>query len=137
MLSILVIVPKIEQYSQQAAIEFYKTCAKETCYVETHGFKSYAYLFYSDRKQSDYVNADQVAFINKQLDLMESEGYSRIMSFGVANQLWMEHGRLDRPAYIVVKTKDEQELSKLDQLRKLYQKNGFSFFVRTPLPTDK
>lgn len=137
MLSILIIVPKIELYSQHAAIEFYKKCANEKCYVETHGFRSYAYLFYSNRKQSDYVNPDQVDYINKQQDLMETQGHSRIMSYSVSNLLWMELGKIDRPAYIVIKTKDEHELSKVPELSKLYQKNGFSFFRRMPLSTDK
>jgi 4-amino-4-deoxy-L-arabinose transferase-like glycosyltransferase len=136
-LSILVIVPKIEQYTQHAAIEFYKKCANEKCYVETHGFKSYAHLFYSNRKRNDYVNPDQVHYISKQQDLMETEGHSRITSFSVSNLLWMEHGKIDRPAYVVIKTKDEAELSKVPELSKLYQKNGFSFFRRMPLSTDK
>lgn len=135
-LSMLVIVPKIEQYSQHATIEFYKKCAQETCYVETHGFKSYAYLFYSNRKPSDYVNPDQLDFIEKQLDLMVSEGHSRIKSFATANLLWMEHGNIDRPAYIVCKTQDEKDLNALTHIHKLYSKNGFSFYVRIPA-TDK
>jgi len=137
MLSILVIVPKIEQYTQHAAIAFYKKRAKEKCYVETHDFKSYAYLFYSNRKPEDYKNPDQVKYINNQLDVMEKEGHSRIMSYATSNLMWMEYGKIDRPAYIVCKTKDEQELAGLTEIHKLYQENGYSFFVRTPLPTDK
>ena len=137
MLSILVIVPKIEAYTQDAAIEFYKKCAKENCYVETHDFKSYAYLFYSNRKQNDYTNTEQIKYIDKQLDKMEGEGHSRIMSFATCNLMWMEYGIIDRPAYIVCKTKSESELYGLTEIHKLYQKNGFSFFVRTPLSTDK
>lgn len=137
MLSIRVIVPKIEQYTQHAAISFYKKCAKEKCYVETHNFKSYAYLFYSNRKQNDYKNPEQIKYINTQLDVMEKEGHSRIMSYATSNLMWMEYGKIDRPAYIVCKTKDESELAGLTQIHKLYQENGFSFYVRSPLPTDK
>lgn len=137
MLAILVFVPKIEMYSQRAAIEFYKQRAQEHCYVETHNFKSYAYLFYSNRKPQDYTNPDQVEFIEKQLDLMEQEGHSRIMSYATSNLLWMEYGQIDRPAYIVCKTKDEDQMERLTQIHRLYRKNGFSFYVRTPLPTDK
>jgi hypothetical protein len=137
MLAILILVPKIEMHTQHAAIEFYKKCAKEKCYIETHGFKSYAYLFYSDRRQDDYINPDQVSFISKQLDQMEKEGHSRVKSYATSNQLWMEHGKIDRPAYIVIKTKDENELLKLTETTKLYQKNGFSFFLRRPPATDK
>jgi hypothetical protein len=131
-LAILIVVPKVEQYTQHATIEFYKTCAKQKCYVETHGFKSYAYLFYSARQPDDYTNPDQVAYINKQLDLMESEGHSRFTSFPTSNLLWMENGKIDRPAYIVVKNINESELKGILTLKKLYSKNGFSFYVRMP-----
>lgn len=136
-LFITLVIPKIEAYTQHAAIEFYKERAKENCYVETHGFKSYAYLFYSNRLAKDYTNADQKVFIENQLDLMVKEGHSRLTSFSTSNLLWMEHGKIDRPAYIVIKTKDEKNISELPGLNKLYQKNGFSFFLRLPPKTDK
>lgn len=132
-MAIAVIIPKVERYSQHSAIEFYKACSQQNCYVETHGFKSYAYLFYSNRKPGDYTNPDQVQFIERQLDLMVSEGHSRIKSYATSNMLWMENGKLDRPAYIVVKTKEEQELLKKQGMMKLYDENGFSFFVRMPV----
>ncbi len=44
-------VPHIEAYSQRAAIEFYESKSKETCTIETYGFKSYAHLFYAQKKQ--------------------------------------------------------------------------------------
>lgn len=131
-LAIAVIIPKVERYSQHAAIEFYKACARQKCYVETHGFKSYAYLFYSQRRPEDYKNPDQIAYIEKQLDLMVSEGHSRFKSYATSNMLWLENGKIDRPTYIVVKTKEEEELLKKPDMRKLYQENGFSFFVRMP-----
>jgi len=137
MLSILVLVPKIEQYTQHAAIEFYRARANENCYVETHNFKSYAYLFYSNRKPGDYVNAEQIKYIEAQLDQMVREGRSRTLSFATANLMWMENGKIDRPAYIVCRVEDESEVAGLTQIHKLYQKNGFSFFLRSPLPTDK
>jgi 4-amino-4-deoxy-L-arabinose transferase-like glycosyltransferase len=137
MLAIGVIIPKIEGYTQHAAIEFYQKCALEDCYVETHGFKSYAYLFYSNRTPKHYQNADQKDFIEKQLDTMEKEGYSRIKSFSIANQLWMEYGKIDKTTYIVVKSQKEGEIPVEHGLAKLYKKNGFSFYVRMPKATDK
>lgn len=131
-LAIAVIIPKVEMYTQHAAIEFYKVCAKQHCYVETHRFKSYAYLFYSQRTENDYKNPDQVAYIERQLDEMEKEGHSRFTSFSTANLLWMEYGKIDRPAYIVVKSTQEAEVLERPDLIKLYEKNGFSFFVRMP-----
>ncbi|PBQ33623.1 glycosyl transferase [Sphingobacteriaceae bacterium] len=134
--SILILVPKIEQYSQHAAIEFYKNCAGKDADVETHNFKSYAYLFYSDRKPDDYSNPNQIKYIENQLDIMVKEGHSRIKSFATSNLMWMEYGIIKRPAYIVCKTKDESQMNALTQIHKLYSKNGFSFYMRIPA-TDK
>lgn len=130
--AIAVIIPKVEQYTQHAAIEFYKACAQQHCYVETHGFKSYAYLFYSKRTPADYVNPDQVAYIERQLDAMEAEGHSRLTSYSTANVLWMENGKIDRPAFIACKTKESGELLARSDIKLLYTSNGFSFFVRMP-----
>jgi 4-amino-4-deoxy-L-arabinose transferase-like glycosyltransferase len=43
---LIVVVPKIEGYSQRAAIEFYKEQAGQDVYVEVLHYKSYAHLFY-------------------------------------------------------------------------------------------
>src|SRR5687767_1430820 len=51
--AISVIIPKVELYSQHAAVAFYKSCVGKRSYVETHGFKSYAYVFYSQRTPED------------------------------------------------------------------------------------
>ncbi len=131
-LSINILVPKVEQYTQQAAIDFYKACSRHSCYVETHSFKSYAYLFYSNRMPGDYSNADQLQSIEDYLTKAEKLGHSRFSSFASANYEWMKFGKIDRPAYIVAKTKDEKELFRNFSLKKLYDKNGFSFFVRMP-----
>ena len=45
-LTIKIIIPKVERYTQGAAIDFYKSIEGEDCYVEVLGFKSYAHLFY-------------------------------------------------------------------------------------------
>jgi len=48
----ILVVPKIERYTQGATIDFYKTLKGQDCYLETAGFKSYAYLFYSNKQAS-------------------------------------------------------------------------------------
>ena len=129
-LAIAIIVPRIGFYSQEAAIEFYKLKAKEDCYVETHAFKSYAQLFYGNRQTSHFSAADEKSYVKKQLDLMEREGHSRSGSFSTAYTLWLENGQIDKPAYIVVKTVEKQQVAKKSHFKHLYDKNGFSFFVR-------
>ncbi len=68
---------------------------------------------------------------------MEAQGLSRITSYATSNMLWMENGNVDRPVYIVVKTPHEATLSNPEVFAKLYQKNGFSFFVRYPKSSAK
>ncbi len=130
--TICVIIPKVELYSQHAAIEFYQACSKHDCYVETDGFKSYAYLFYSNREPKDYHGPDQQRIINDMLDIWEKQGMSRLSSFALANLYWMEHYPLDKPAFIVAKSKSEAEILANPELKKLYSKNGFTFFVKMP-----
>jgi 4-amino-4-deoxy-L-arabinose transferase-like glycosyltransferase len=130
--TIAVIIPKVELYTQHAAIEFYQASAATNCYVETSGFKSYAYLFYSNRKPSDYQNKSQNLVIEEMLDVWEKQGHSRLTSYAMANLYWMEHGQIDKPAFIISKTTYEKEVSANPEIKKLYAKNGYSFFVRMP-----
>jgi 4-amino-4-deoxy-L-arabinose transferase-like glycosyltransferase len=131
-LAIVVIIPKVELYTQQAAIDFYKACASQKCYIETHRFKSYAYLFYSNRQPSDYVNPDQIYSINHALDYEESRGNLRYAYYANANCQWMKRGKIDRPAYMVAKTHQKDEVAAIEGFKELYEKNGFAFFVRMP-----
>ena len=131
-LAIALIIPKVELYSQHAAVAFYKACAQQNCYVETHGFKSYAYVFYSKRQPQDFQNPDQQQHVEKLLDDLEMQGWSKFSAFPLAHLNWIEYGRIDRPAYVVIKTPAEQELLNHSGMKKLYQLNGYSFFVRMP-----
>ena len=134
--AIMVVIPKVELYTQHAAIEFYKACASNKCYVETHSFKSYAYLFYSNRQPEDYKNPDQIISIENLLKEGEKSGYSRLSFYANANCYWMKHGKIDRPAYIIARKNQENEMMEGNDFKKLYDKNGFSFFVRMPFKSN-
>ncbi len=131
-LAIFVLVPKIEAYTQRASIDFYRSCSIHPNYIETRGFKSYAYLFYSNRKPGDYSNPEQVRYVEAQLDDMEKRGYQRLTSRALANLIWLENGKIDRPAFVVAKTIDDPVVMENKNLAKLYNKNGYSFYVRMP-----
>ena len=51
-LATVMIAPKVEPYSQGAAIEFYINKQHEKAVIEPLGFKSYAQLFYAQRPAS-------------------------------------------------------------------------------------
>lgn len=97
-------VPRIEKYSQAAAIDFYKSKAGEDCYVEVYGFKSYAYLFYT-KKQPPKNTMDT--------DL------DRLLK-----------GEVDKPVYIVAKVTSEEDMKSYTKLEKIGEKNGFVFYKR-------
>jgi hypothetical protein len=129
--SINTLTPKIEQYSQGAAIEFYKAVADKHAYLETVGFKSYAYLFYSQKLPEQNENPDGIRMINQTLDDLEKQGYSRLTSYNLAYATWMQYGRIDKPAYFVCKITNTDLLND-KRIKKMYSKNGFVFCVRFP-----
>ncbi|HXH17668.1 MAG TPA: glycosyltransferase family 39 protein [Chitinophagales bacterium] len=97
-------VPRIEQYTQRAAVDFYKSLQGKDVYVYPLGFKSYAHLFYSQKKppaQSEYKNTDLLL-----------------------------NSALDKPAYFVSRTDRAQRYRSLPQLEEIGRKNGFVFFKR-------
>jgi hypothetical protein len=104
-LATLIITPKIEPYSQGAAIEFYQYLKGKDCYVETLGYKSYAQLFYS-----------------------EKQAPSNPASYDIE---WLCHGKLDKPAYFVSKITYVEDVRKYyPELKEIYRKNGFVFWKR-------
>lgn len=101
----MLIVPKIEPYSQGAAIEFYQSKANEDCYITTYGFKSYAHLFYA-KKRPNYTTPHY-------------------------DQNWLYNGDVDKPVYVVAKIQHLSEIeNNYPQLDFMYKKNGFLFYKR-------
>jgi len=106
-LTIIVLVPRIEQYSQHAAIEFYEKVKGEDCYVETLGFKSYAKYFYFEKNKPT-----------------QAKSY---------DEQWLAAGEIDKTVYFVIKVNDAEDyLKAYPSLKRLYEKNGFVFFARYP-----
>jgi hypothetical protein len=106
MASVLV-VPRIEKYSQGAAIEFYEYLQDKDYYVETIGFKSYAHLFYSHKQPQS--NPDSY------------------------NSTWLLKGDIDKRACFVSKITSVDEIKNdYPDLIEIYRKNGFVFWMRDP-----
>lgn len=102
-------VPRIEMYSQHAAIEFFKSIQHEDAYAKTVGYKSYAPYFYStvmpgNRKETK-------------------------------DEQWLLTADVDKPTYLVcrVNNKDEILSEHGSRLEILYEKNGYVFMRRKPL----
>lgn len=98
------ILPKIERYSQGAAIDFFKQRTGEDCYVTTVGYKSYGHLFYTQKKKPEnnhYYDED-----------------------------WLVSGAIDKPVYFVTRIDRLDRFPEHKQFKELYRKNGFVFFKR-------
>lgn len=98
--------PRIERFSQGAAIDFYKERVGEEHYLITHGFKSYAQYFYTQKQP-----------------LGKEEAYTR---------KWLYYGEIDRPVYIVSKINKADQVAILPDIIEIKRENGFVFFKRLP-----
>lgn len=103
---LMMFVKNIEAYSQLAAIEFYKQHQEEDCYIKTLGFKSYAHLFYSDKKPPADCKKDDAEVLM--------------------------HGKPEKKVYFVAKITTMGDVAGIPGCRELYRKNGFVFMERLP-----
>jgi phosphoglycerol transferase MdoB-like AlkP superfamily enzyme len=104
MLTLIFFIGRIEGYSQRAAVEFYESKVQEDCYIITHGYKSYAHLFYAKKRP-----------------VTDERSYDKE---------WLLQGEVDKPVYIVTKIHKTEQLENLPTLKELYRKNGFVFYQR-------
>ena len=103
-LMMALIVPRIEKYSQEALIEFLKTKKTEDCYIQVLGFKSYAQLFYFDKKEPK---------TSQELD-----------------QNYLLWGPTTKPVYIITRVNKLGDFYSQDKFQELYRKNGYVFFKK-------
>jgi 4-amino-4-deoxy-L-arabinose transferase-like glycosyltransferase len=93
--------PKIEAFSQRAAIEYFKSFRGKDVYVQVLGYKSYAHLFYTQKKPPYTPGEEQLLY-----------------------------GKIDKPAYFICKITEAERYKQLEQLQQIGEKNGFVFFKR-------
>ncbi|MFW5774457.1 MAG: hypothetical protein ACOCWD_07225, partial [Tangfeifania sp.] len=101
---ILVLVPRIEKYSQNALIEFFKSKAGEDVYLKNLYFKSYATYFYGETQPPEndkFYNTD-----------------------------WLLTGDIDKDVYFVTKIHRAHNLEKYEDVKEIGRKNGFVFYLR-------
>ena len=101
--------PKIEAYSQRAAIDFFEGFKGRDVYIHPMGYKSYANLFYA-RKQP-----------------FAAREYYRD---GKPDEQWLLNGNVDKPAYFICKVQDKAKYVAFPQLTLVGEANGFVFLKR-------
>lgn len=104
LLTLIFFIGRIEGYSQRAAIGFFESKAGEDCYVVPHGYRSYAYLFYTRKPKVSNENS-----------------YDRN---------WLYTGEIDKDVYVVAKIQSADELRNVAGMEEIGRKNGFVFFCR-------
>ncbi|MES2514767.1 MAG: glycosyltransferase family 39 protein [Bacteroidota bacterium] len=129
--TIMVFAPKVEQYSQRTAIEFYKQCAKHNFNVEAIGLKSYATLFYGELDSSFKNDTSFVHYVREQKKNYEEQHLNIETSYGFVRSNWMQDVETARPACFVAKITDEEVVKRdCPYLKELYRQNGFIFYIR-------
>ncbi|CAL1520534.1 glycosyltransferase family 39 protein [Chitinophaga sp. MM2321] len=97
-------VPKVERYSQGAAIDFFISLQGKDVYVKALGYHSYAQHFYSrelPHTNKNYYDTD-----------------------------WLLNGQIDKPAFFICRITDSEQYRQHPNLEVIGEKNGFVFFKR-------
>lgn len=128
----LLIVPRVENYTQNAAIEFWKSKAGQHVYVETLGYKSYAHFFYA-QTQPEMVNGisiNQTMLFSDEIETNVQVGGEELRR---RKQDWKCRGEIDRPAYFICKNSWAENVPLYyPELKKIGEKNGYIFWERLP-----
>lgn len=130
-LAAILIAPRVEEYSQNAAIEYWKRHNYSEYYRESLGYKSYAQYFYGEVQPGlennpyylGFKKANQKRLYNPESSESENEIHLR--------REWMLTGTIDHPAYFVCKNTFKENVKKYyPNLRFVGEKNGFVFWER-------
>jgi len=118
--------PKIEGYSQRAAVTFFERLQGKDVYVRVLGYKSYAPFFYARTQppsSTDLLHEHRLLYNHAQnLNMRRTaETYW---------EHWLLHGAVDKPTYFVAKTTAAEPYRALPQLEVISEEAGFVFFRR-------
>ena len=110
-ITLIFFIARIEKISQNAAIEFYESKKECNCYVQPLAYKSYGHFFYSEIP-------------------MEQNPLHRDVQ-------WLKSGAIDKDVYFITKITNSDNLEQLEDVEKLYEKNGFVFWERRKMTEDR
>ncbi|NLU94612.1 ArnT family glycosyltransferase [Chitinophaga sp. Ak27] len=103
-ISVLHFVPKIEAYSQRAAIDYFISLQGKDVYVKALGYHSYAQHYYT--REQPHSNKNYY------------------------NENWLLNGQIDKPAYFICRVTDSEPYRHHPNLEVIGEKNGFVFLKR-------
>lgn len=102
--TVLHFVPKVERFSQGAAIDYFKSFVGKDVYVRPLSYKSYAYMYYT-----------------KKLPPANKNYY---------DDKWLLEGPVDKPTYFICRITDSDPWRAHPNLEVIGEKNGFVFLKR-------
>lgn len=129
-LFLYVVVPKVEQYSQGAAIKFWESLQDKDAYVQPLGYDTYAHYYYARIKPWDNMAPDLKRFYDA-----EVEGYKQRAPTDWFDHLlrdWLLDGNIDKPVFFCCHISKAPEYAKRVDLLRIGQDGGFVFFMREP-----
>jgi len=106
------VAPKIEGYTQRSIIGFFQKTVNEDCYVQPIFYKTYAHLFYGERKP-------------------EQSPSSKGMTSGEFEE-WLKNGNIDKPVYFIAKIHDRNHLEEIIDAHYYGSYHGFLVYKRLP-----
>lgn len=104
------VAPRIEAYSQGAALDYYASLRGRDVYTKPLTMKSYAHLFYTQKPYHLSSAAKGIA-----VDAWEP---------------WLISGNVDRPATFVCRVNDAANWSNVPSIREMYRDGGFIIYER-------
>jgi len=104
------VAPRIEPYTQGAALNFYESLRGKDVYVKPLTMKSYAHLFYTNKPL-------HLTSVSKNIAADDWEP-------------WLLNGSVDRPAYFVAKVSDATPWRNHPNLQLVREEGGFVIFQR-------
>ena len=117
--TVLHFTPKIEAYTQRAAIDYFKTFEGKDVYVHALGYKSYATIFYAQKRPGGDATYQSIR-VDKDGKEVQPE----------ANEKWLLTGKIDKPAYFICKVQDSIKYAAMPSLTITGSSNGFVFLKR-------
>lgn len=131
-LAAVLFAPRVEHYSQDAAVQFWKAQAGKHVYVETLYYKSFAHYFYAQTQPGLSTQPEYVRWRAAQ-PAQPPAGKSKSEFETELQRQWLLIGAIDRPALFACKINREAEVAQAyPQLQKTGSKNGFVFWKREP-----
>ena len=115
-LAMILIVPKVEAYTQRAAIDIFKELEGQDVYVAPIGYKTYADAFYQR------LDIEHKPKLDDYSDKQQKQDWER----------WLMQGDIDKPAYFITRNDKKTSLNDYSDIILLKEKNGFLLYKRTP-----